>query len=241
MAFSDTRTLTEQTAPAPTSATTPTISCPPTDTDAAIDLLEARPPALTRPEQVSPLTVVNGTPPRVLVITLEDGHKMNPFQVAQALARFGTVTDVYRPSVSEIEVKMSTEAETEGLLSATSLTYLDEGKSNILVPVSVAPHPTKNSAIGVITCRELTDSTEEEVLSGMVDQGVTKVRRMNRKTNGKLVATNTFVLTFRTKVLPKTVRVGWLSIRVRTYVPDPTRCYRCQRYGHVAKTCKGHE
>ena len=166
---------------------------------------------------------------------------MNPFQVAQALAKFGTVADVYRPTESTIEVTMSTEAETLRLLLATTLTYLGEGKTEISVPATVAPHPTKNSAVGVITCRDLAGSTEEEVLSGLVEEDVTKVRRMNRKVNGELVATNTFVLTFRTKELPKSVRVGWLSIRVRTYVPDPTRCYRCQRFGHVAKTCKGQE
>lgn len=30
-----------------------------------------------------------------------------------------------------------------------------------------------------------------------------------------------------------------MSFPVRPYVPPPLRCYKCQRYGHIAVTCKG--
>ena len=35
--------------------------------------------------------------------------------------------------------------------------------------------------------------------------------------------------------LPEYVRIGWRRHRVSTYtIPPPTRCYKCQRFGHIA-------
>jgi hypothetical protein len=36
----------------------------------------------------------------------------------------------------------------------------------------------------------------------------------------------------------RSVYLGWLSCRVKDYA-KVTKCYKCQRYGHVAKYCKG--
>lgn len=44
---------------------------------------------------------------------------------------------------------------------------------------------------------------------------------------------------FDDEVLPSKVTLGYLSYRVREYIPRPVRCYNCQRFGHVAKICKG--
>ena len=151
MASSDTRTLTEQTAPAPTSATNPTSPSPPPDATVVMDCSDARPLARTRPEQT--------TPPRVLIISVEGGNKLNPFQAAKALSEFGTVSDVLRLSETKYEVIMSSEEETSHLLAAKELTFVGKEKSSVSVPVSVSLHPTKNFALGVITCRELDGAT----------------------------------------------------------------------------------
>ena len=38
--------------------------------------------------------------------------------------------------------------------------------------------------------------------------------------------------------LPATIRLGVCGkFKVRPYVPSPTRCYKCQKFGHVATTC----
>ena len=33
------------------------------------------------------------------------------------------------------------------------------------------------------------------------------------------------------------VKEGFMSSRVHEFIPKPIRCYKCQRYGHVATSC----
>ena len=37
--------------------------------------------------------------------------------------------------------------------------------------------------------------------------------------------------------LPEYVRFGWNRHSVSVYVPPPMRCYKCQRFGHIASHC----
>ena len=219
----------EQTARNPIAALNSTTPGSPLAT-AAMDCTDDRSSTRVRPDEST----------QVLVVTIENGHKLNAFQTVQALSKFGTVSDVLRTSETQIEVTMSSKSEAVDLLATKLLTYKWKN-SSLSVPVTVAVHPTKNTARGVISSDVLEGMTEEEILEGMEEQGVVAVRRMNRREEGKLVGTNTVLLSFRDRELPDKVRVGWRRVAVRKYVPDPTRCFRCQRFGHVARSCKGKE
>jgi len=50
--------------------------------------------------------------------------------------------------------------------------------------------------------------------------------------------TNTFILTFATPTPPKFVKAAYLRIPVELFVPNPLRCYQCQRFGHGKDSCK---
>ncbi|KAM7293913.1 nucleolar GTP-binding protein 2 [Ixodes scapularis] len=39
--------------------------------------------------------------------------------------------------------------------------------------------------------------------------------------------------------LPQAVKAGYLHCRVRPYVPNPLRCFKCQRFGHGSRSCRG--
>ena len=122
------------------------------------------------------------------------------------------------------------------LLDADSLSI--QTKNGVrTIPITVLPHPTKGFLTGVITVPNLSDVEDEDILEELRDQGVQRVRRLQRRENGGAVKSDTFVLSFSQNELPEKVRVTWRSIRVRPYIPNPVRCYRCQGYGHVASSC----
>ena len=45
------------------------------------------------------------------------------------------------------------------------------------------------------------------------------------------------VILFFEEEIPEFVYFGWRRHRVTEYIPEPTRCYHCQGYGHKANRC----
>ena len=58
------------------------------------------------------------------------------------------------------------------------------------------------------------------------------VQRIVVKRDNTEIKTNTLILTFNA---PK---ICYLNIPLSHYVPNPIRCYKCQRFGHVTSKCK---
>lgn len=61
------------------------------------------------------------------------------------------------------------------------------------------------------------------------------------KREGTEVKTKHLILTFERHTLPVLVKAGYLNCRVRPYVPNPQRCFRCQRFGHGSRSCRRKE
>ena len=53
------------------------------------------------------------------------------------------------------------------------------------------------------------------------------------------VKTNTHILTFNTSKISESLKVCYLNIPVSQVVPNPLRCYKCQRF--VTSKCKHSE
>jgi len=104
-------------------------------------------------------------------------------------------------------------------------------------PITVTAHRTLNTCRGVIRCRELRDCTDEEVLAALNSQGVVEVKHILTKRNEKLEPTNTFILTFKSPSPPKSVKIAYMNVNVELYIPNPLRCYKCQRFGHGKNAC----
>ena len=104
--------------------------------------------------------------------------------------------------------------------------------------VSCIPHPTFNQCRGVVYAPELLSIDAGEIQSELHDQNVIRVLRMRKKVQGQLIPLPTLVLTFSTHKLPTTIKAGWLTLKVKPYIPSPLRCYHCQMYGHLIQKCK---
>ncbi|GBN27822.1 hypothetical protein AVEN_28122-1 [Araneus ventricosus] len=112
-------------------------------------------------------------------------------------------------------------------------------KSLSTIPVTVKPHATLNSSKGVISCGELLNESEEKIIEELKSQGVIHVRRITIRRDGQLLNTKHLILTFDSNKLPENIKAGYMRLSVRTYIPNPLRCFKCQRFGHSKTSCRG--
>ncbi|GFW57072.1 uncharacterized protein TNCV_1116001 [Trichonephila clavipes] len=94
---------------------------------------------------------------------------------------------------------------------------------------SNSSHRFLNSCRGVISEPDLLCASEAEILEGLSDQGVTQVRRIKIKKDSLLSPTKHLILTFNSPKLPSTIKAGYLNCKIRPYIPNPLRCFKCQR------------
>ncbi|GFT05195.1 putative RNA-directed DNA polymerase from transposon BS [Trichonephila clavipes] len=112
-------------------------------------------------------------------------------------------------------------------------------RNQLNCPLIVTPHRSLNSCRGVISEPDLLCASEAEILEGFSDQGVTQVRRIKIKKDSSLFPTKHLILTFNSPKLPSTIKAGYLNCKIRPYIPNPLRCFKCQRFGHSQTSCRG--
>ena len=59
------------------------------------------------------------------------------------------------------------------------------------------------------------------------------LNQVTMKKEGKVIPTNTLFLTFGSPELPKEITVGFLKVKVALFVPNPMRCFNCNKFGHI--------
>ena len=64
-------------------------------------------------------------------------------------------------------------------------------------------------------------------------QGVTKeVEQMKRRNYEWLIRADSYILTINGQEIPKEIKIGFLIRGTKVYIPNPERCFHCQKYGH---------
>ena len=109
------------------------------------------------------------------------------------------------------------------------------------IPVKVTPHRTLNYSRCVIWCKELAGMDEEDIQKELQEQGVTKVERMKRRKEGRLIPADSYILTINGQEIPKEIKVGFLIRPTKVYIPNPQRCFNCQKFGHNKRFCKNEQ
>ena len=89
---------------------------------------------------------------------------------------------------------------------------------------SVTPHSSLNTSKGIICCQALNRVTSDDIKEGMLEQGVTDVRRITVRRDGVIKPTHTYVLNFNSPNLPTVVKIGFMQVKVDVYIPNPLRC-----------------
>ncbi|GFW12906.1 uncharacterized protein TNCV_3328391 [Trichonephila clavipes] len=154
----------------------------------------------------------------------------SPFAVHKALIGMGgELKSVKRLRSGDLLIETTSALQTKSFLLAKS--FLNE-------PVSIILHKTLKSCCGVISEPDLLTTPEPEVLEGFSNQGVIQVRRITIKKRLNTYSNKT-ILTFNSPNLPTTIKAGYLNCKIRPYIPNPLRCFKCQRFGHSQTSCRG--
>ena len=64
---------------------------------------------------------------------------------------------------------------------------------------------------------------------------------MKRRKDGRLIPADSYILTINGQEFPKEIKVGFLIRNTKVYIPNPQRCFNCQKYGHNKRFCKNEQ
>ncbi|GFU20039.1 uncharacterized protein TNCV_1191831 [Trichonephila clavipes] len=170
---------------------------------------------------------------RFLLISLPNKEMSNksPFAIHKAILGIGgEPKSIKRLRSGDLLIETISDLQTKSFLLAK--TFLNS-------PVNVSPHKTLNSCRGVISEPDLLSTPESEILEGLSNQGVIQVRRITIKKDSNIIPTKHLILTFNSPKLPTSVKAGYLNCKIRAYIPNPLRCFKCQRFGHSQIACRG--
>ncbi|GFY31998.1 uncharacterized protein TNCV_2621351 [Trichonephila clavipes] len=130
----------------------------------------------------------------------------------------------------DLFLEASSAKQATALINLQKLAHLD---------VTVAPHANLNFSRGVISPADFLHVSTEEIKENMKAQKVCDVRRITIRRDGQVLNTKHLILTFNTPDLPQTVKMAYIRCPVRPYIPNPLRCFQCQRFGHSKTVCRG--
>ena len=83
-----------------------------------------------------------------------------------------------------------------------------------------------------------TQDSEEDILSLLAEQGVTKVQRFTTPAlDGSRTPLKTVTLFFKTSQLPREVIMAHEIFPVKQFIPRPALCRKCWTFGHPEETC----
>ena len=106
------------------------------------------------------------------------------------------------------------------------------------LPVTVAPHRSLNTSKGVVRHNSLKYVDPIEIIDGLRPEGVIDAKKIQITKDGSKINTNTVILTFGMPVIPTKINVGLYRVDVQPYIPNPLRCFKCQKFGHHSAKCR---
>ncbi|XP_064462168.1 uncharacterized protein LOC135372489 [Ornithodoros turicata] len=149
---------------------------------------------------------------------------MSPFVIAKALEQLiGKKNNAKKLGSGDIQVHVEKREQNSALFSLTSINGIS---------VTVSSHRSLNIVKGIISESDLLDCSESELQEDLQQHGVVAVKRIVMRRDGKQIPTKHVILTFKLHKLPETIKASYLSCNVGAYIPNPSRCYKCQRFGH---------
>ena len=174
----------------------------------------------------------NETFPRFLVIQSEEAKEITSLSLfvieKQIEGLIGTPKSVKKLKNKTLLVETNRKSQSDNLLKT---------KTFFGLKVSVTEHKSLNTSKGIIRDRMLKGEKEDDIFEYLKEQGVVACKRFTIKKDHETVQTNTLLLTFNSVSVPKSLKIFYRIVPVDVYVPNPLRCFNCQRFGHHETNC----
>jgi len=174
--------------------------------------------------------------PTFFILEALDGSslaRLSPFAIEKAIqGSLGTVNQVKKLRNGKLLVEISRPSQATNIRKITNLAS---------IPVSISEHRSLNSCKGTIRSFELAAISPAELQEELRPQGIIDIKYLYTVRDGTKKSNGTMILTFNNSTLPKHIKAGYYNINVRQYIPNPMRCFKCQRYGHHQSTCNREE
>ena len=174
---------------------------------------------------------ISTTFPQFIVLeSIEDQclTKLSPFVIKKVIDSVVVPRDVKTLGNGSLLIEVAKKAYADNLLNM---------KTFFNIKIKAYAHRTLNSSRGVVRSSALSLCTLEELRINLSNQGVTDVRRISIKRNDESILTNTYIMTFNKPKTPTELKIGYQVVKVDVYIPNPLRCYKCQKFGHHESRC----
>ena len=154
---------------------------------------------------------------------------LNPFVIERQLKALvhDELADVQKLVSGELLLKCKNDEQAQKLFEAKLFGGL---------PCVAESHRGLNQSKGVIRSSELRGVSDEEITKEI--HGVVHSRRMKVWRSGSSHETNSILLTFDSCIPPSEIKAGYLKLDVQIYIPNPLRCFNCQKFGHSKARCR---
>ena len=88
-----------------------------------------------------------------------------------------------------------------------------------------------NQTTGLFTCESFTTQNPKFIkICQLQPQGIIAVKRIS-------ICYSLYFLTIKGQNIPKKINIGFLKKETRPYIPNPQRCFQCQKFGHTKNSC----
>lgn len=168
-----------------------------------------------------------------------------PYLVEEAFMHVGEVEKIVRRENGSILITAKTAQQAEELKKITKIGNMT---------VKIEEYGAWNQCKALVRDEYMIYWDKKELLEKLASQGVVEIENIKKKrtpiqnrtanvqgseNQEEMEATPLFLLTFNTPERPSHIKVGYLNLPTREFIPNPLRCFKCQKFGHKGSGCRG--
>lgn len=196
-------------------------------------LLFDRDKAVLNPESLQPTFLIMS---RAGVHAEKGFSNVSPFLIKKAIDTVGgKIIDCRKLRSGQLLIQCTNGKQANKIIKMMSLSFD--------IFVNVEEHRSLNLSKGIFYTNELRELDDNEIKEEMteINKDVIDIKRLKKRDPETKKLTNIdsglYVVTFNVRKPPEYILVGYFNTEVRPYIPNPLRCFKCFKFGHISDKC----